>query len=238
MIEAWLAAAAEQFWAAVGGATEPPRDLADIAPMGYPLAIRSQPELHLSDIYRWLAARNLPHAMPCNDRALCGCLIGFRGRGLIFISSDDPPAERRFTAGHEVAHFLLDYLAPRRHALDALGQEILPVLDGEREPTWDESIHALLAGTSLGVFLDLMPRAANGEIDQGYILRAEQRADRLALELLAPETLVRQMARGDPERAADLLIARFGLPPAVAHKYAAWLFRGSRRPSLVEWLRA
>ena len=246
MIEGWLAGAADRFWSAVGGAIPFPREVEPVVGMGFPVSCKSLPELSVSAVERWMGQRRMPFRSLCGDRSLCGCLIGFRGKGIIFSCSDDPPAERRFTVAHETAHFLLDYFEPRQQALDALGPGIIPVLDGERSPTFEETIDALLGRVKLGLYMDMMPRAADGGIDQTYILRAEERADRLALELLAPRETVLAMAAGfgavsRPEHlrlTVAALTGTFGLPRAIADRYARLLFRHRSRPSVAEWLRA
>lgn len=242
MVEAWLTQAAEQFWAVAGGPLAPPRDLARVISRRLPLSIVALPRLCVTGVEEWLAARGIPYRFLCHDRSLCGCIVAARGHGLLFIDSDDSIEEQRFTIAHEVAHFLLDYEAPRQHALDLFGESIRPVLDGERAPTREERIHAALGRVALGVFVNMMPRAADGGIDQGSILRSEERADRLALELLAPaeEVLANLPGAGlQPlervRQMVTILTDIYGLPRAVARPYAALLSR-SARPSMAEWL--
>ena len=52
------------------------------------------------------------------------------GTAYCLVDANDPDNERRFTTAHELAHFLLDYAEPRRKAIEALGEGIVPVLDG------------------------------------------------------------------------------------------------------------
>lgn len=242
MIEAWLERAAEQFWDAVGEPLVPPRDLASVISRPFPLSVITLPELDILKVEHWFAERSLSYRFLCQNRLLCGCIVAARGHGLIFTDSEDPPAEQRFTVAHEVAHFLLDYLEPRMEAIALLGTSILPVLDGERAPTPEERIHAVLGRVKLGFYQDMMSRTAQGSIDQGSILRAEDRADRLALELLAPTEDVLAAATtvtGTPfERArelTELLEQHYGLPLVVARVYAASLAKQTSRPSVAEW---
>lgn len=243
VIEAGLAQVAELFWSHAGDKITSPRDPAMLVSRCLPLSIISLSSLSVDTIEHWLNTRQVPYRFLCHNRALCGCLIAARGHGFLFTDSNDPPDERRFTVAHEIAHFLLDYDAPRRRTLELFGEAIRPVLDGERSPTADERINALLSSTPLGTFLNLMSRSANGAIDQGAILRAENRADRLALELLAPSDEVLTRASGidlspfeRAPRIADLLVDEYGLPRAVARPYATALVAKSAHTSTTQWL--
>jgi hypothetical protein len=242
MIEAWLASTADSFWSLAGGPIAPPRDLAHVVSRQLPLSVVSLAHLSVTGVERWLTQRHVPYRFLCRDRALCGCIVAARGHGLLFLDADDAADERRFTAAHEIAHFLLDYDAPRRRALALFGESIRPVLDGERPPTAEERIDAVLSSLALGIYVDMMPRSAQGSIDQGSILRAEERADRLALELLAPaEQVLAQLpavATQPLERmcmATEVLISVYGLPRQVARTYAAAVVR-QPQPSTAEWL--
>jgi len=161
------------------------------------------------------------------------------GGGIVFLDLDDDDAERRFTLAHEVSHFVLDHHLPRLRALAAFGETILPVLDGQRPPTREEALSAALDHVSLGVHVHLMGRGPQGAICDWSVEDAEQRADRLALELLAPACAatqaVRQLlgARSDdpgkaPDQAAGILASRFGLPARIARSYFDLLTSRSR----------
>src|SRR2546421_204494 len=106
----------------------------------------------LQDIESWLARRAVPFSFNCRSRAVRGCLIAFGGQGLIFVDGADPDDERRFTIAHEVGHFLVDYLLVRETALAKFGAKIIEVFDGLRLPSVSERVHALLTGTSLGIY--------------------------------------------------------------------------------------
>lgn len=243
MTETWLAQAADSFWSLNGGVIAPPRNLTRVVSRGLPISVISLPQLSVARVEHWLARQQVPYSFLCQNRALCGCAVAALGHGLLFIDSEDDEREQRFTVAHEVAHFLLDYQAPRRLALDLFGESIRVVLDGERPPTKAERIDAVLSRATLGVFTDLMPRSAQGGIDQGSILRAEERADRFALELLAPAeevlTLVSDLASCSFEqlrRLVEVLHDEYGLPATVARPYAAALLPQTKRPSMAQWL--
>jgi hypothetical protein len=61
------------------------------------------------------------------------------------------------------------------------------VLDGKRAPTASERANAVLSHVRIGPHVHLIPRDGNDESDC-EIAAAEDRADRLGLELVAPRT--------------------------------------------------
>lgn len=244
MIEGWLAQAAEDFWNSVDSEPSYPRDLEYIISRNFPLSVTPLPHLSVLSVESWFQQQQVPFRFLCQDRSLCGCIIAIRGNGLIFVDILDAVEERRYTIAHETAHFLLDYLYPRRRVLELFGDPIRPILDGERLPTQFERLDAVLSGVRFGTYIDLMPRSMNGGLDQGSILRAEVKADRLALELLAPaEQVLSQMAcQGTAtlfERAhltTQVLTSVYGLPFSVAKKYCTVLLRQDARGSTACWL--
>lgn len=243
MIEGWLAHVTENFWSEIGSEIIYPLDLNNIISRSFPLSVITLPLLRVSRVESWFQQQGIPFNFLCQDRSLCGCIIAVRGTGFIFADSSDPDDERRYTVAHEVAHFLLDYLYPRQKVLQLFGDSIRPVLDGERTPTKIEMLDALLSSVKLGTYTDLMPRSYKGDIDQAYILPAEEKADRFALELLAPsERVLSQVALQDPMTVNEgtqitnqVLTLVYGLPPAVAKKYGAYLLRNYTQKTMVEW---
>lgn len=230
---------ASEFWRRAGGPQAFPRDLEPGVLYGLPLAIVKMPRLRAASVDAWFAARGKPHGAHIDDRPLRGCLFAAGGRGVIFVDAADPADERRFSLAHETAHFLVDYLRPREAVLRRMGEGIADVLDGKRGPTRGERIDGLLAGINLGVHRHLMDR---GDENTRRIARSESRADRLALELLAPRADVRRKlnaARTLGASIPQILVARFGLPRAVAAAYAESL--GPARPRTValrDWLQS
>jgi hypothetical protein len=97
----------------------------------------------------------------------------------------------------------------------------------------------------LGVHVHLMARGPTGAISHWDVEEREQRADRLALEIVAPATAARQVLRGVVcsddaslvDAATNALCQHFGLPTITARSYATILFReGRSRPRLSETL--
>ena len=235
---------AREFWTLAGGVPGYPCDLEGSIPYALPLQVQAVPGLRVSHANGHARRRGLPYRFSGRDRRLCGCLLAYKDVGIIFLDAGIAEDERRFTLAHELAHFLLDYRAPRLRALEALGEGIRAVLDGLRPATVEERVHAVLAGTRLGVVGHLMERPAAG-LPSSTVLGIESRADRLALELLAPASVVIEKAgtwRGMSyrERAStltSLLVREHGLPPGIARKYASGLLHSNGGgPSFRDWL--
>jgi len=244
MIEGWLDREATGFWVQVGVNLPFPRNLESVVSRGLPLSYINLSKLSINRVEQWFFQRQIPFNFLCKNRDLCGCIVATRGKGFLFIDEKDSEDERRFTIAHEIAHFILDYLYPRQHAIDHLGVSIRSVLDGERKPTMHESIDAALSNIKLGIYIDMMPRSVQGGIEQSAILRSEDNADRLAFELLAPAERVLNhpavsQAKLPFDRAriiSSLLSTEYGLPQQLAHRYSAFLTRHYTYRSTAEWL--
>ncbi len=241
----WLRNVVDRFWIAAGEMEPFPRRLEGPVAWALPLAIFKVPRLCVQDVERRLAESGITFRVATQDRVLHGCLVAFGGKGIVFLDGGDPDDELRFSLAHEVGHFLVDYIWPRDRALKRLGPAIAEVLDGRRRPTLAERVDAVLGDAPIGVHTHLMDRLTSGEVGCGRISGAEHRADRLALELLAPEEEVFRLlglelrsAEQNRERQLALLLERrFGLPPLVAREYSRFLIGvGRRPPSVREWL--
>jgi len=216
-----------------GWNAEFPRDVEEIFPIVLPVMIVPSPNLSPSSANHWFLSRGREQRFNVENRPLHGCFLGHREIGFIFVDSNDSPDERRFTIAHEIAHFYLDHLIPRRRAIARFGPAIREVMDEYRRPTIAESFKSILEAIPIGQHIDLMERKSGGEgAMQMYV--AEERADRVALALLAPPDVVLQKAGAesrDLDALTDLLVTPFGLPPAVAAGYADSLLRGRRAHS-------
>lgn len=235
-MDAWVEAAAARFWRDAGEEEPFPRGLDGSVSLALRVSVERLPRLRLSSTRRWLEERTGRTAWrdassrPLADRPLRGCLLAVDGHGCIFVDEDDPPDEQRFTLAHEAAHFILDYLGPRERAERRLGPTFLEVLDGRRAASSTERIDAALAAVDARPYAHLFERGPLGAYD-GRVAESEERADLLALELLAPEdrALDALPATGPFRfRVADgaaALRRSFGLPPAIAERYARRLLR-------------
>lgn len=217
----WVAELSEHFWSLAGRPPAFPRDLSAAATDALPLASVDLSGLRLHSIREFLTRRRLPLGAAGPDRPLRAALYCALGVGYVFLDSDDPPAERRFSLAHELAHYLRDYARPRRRAGRAHGAAALEVLDGVRPATPGERIGAVLGNCPLAPHVHLMGRDDAGRPAGGAEREAELAADRLAFELLAPAECLPD--RGDAAGVAARLVAEFGLPVPAARDYAELL---------------
>jgi hypothetical protein len=235
-------ALADRFWSALpGGPPPPPRDVVSAATLAAELVFVDIPGLRFADAVGWMAALGVRVPGRYGSGAggaagpyrLNGCLIAHRGHGAVFLDAGLPPDRRRWTAAHEVGHWLAEYDRPRRRARERLGEAVLAVLDGLRPATDEELMAGVLAGVTPGVHVHCLRGDADDPGRKREVRRAEAAADALARELLAPASAVAAAAEatgvgpGDVTDWADLLVRRFGLPPGPADAYAARLARSA-----------
>lgn len=237
---------AEAFWRLSGLPETFPRDIFTACIWTLPVGVMWISGLTGSAVAAYLpSSRNAEQLEQYAFCPLYGCLVASKGAGIIFLEKDLPENETSFTIAHEISHFLMDYLIPRERALSKMGERIRPVLDGERAPDIEERVEALLCGIPLGTYVNATPRERR--------LCSEDRADMLALELLAPARRVLQEALGEAidgvpnggggafyrpngktvsamvsSRAsgadiASVLVTKYGLPAGVARWYASYL---------------
>ena len=235
---------AQEFWALAGGMGEFPCDMQAAIILALPLEVYPIPALRVAHVLNWTRRVKIAHRIRGRDRRLHGCLLADRSKGTIFVDASDTDEEQRFTLAHELAHFLLDYQQPRQRALDALGPSILPVLDGQRTPTLEERVHAVMSSVSLGTMSHVMERPESG-LSTNLVIDIENRADRLALEILAPAgslyTLMREATapKGFDTRLVYLtrvLTREYGLPETIASSYGRHVLTELGEPTLRDWL--
>lgn len=235
MIEPNPEALAREFWAGTGLSIVFPRKIEQAIALKLPLVLVKLPLLNVQVVGKWLERRRITTPLPRDDRDLLGCLVAYRGHGIIFLSGADDLEEQRLTVAHEVAHFLVDYLWPRQQVIQALGGHITDVLDGFRTATPAERAAAILSHVHLGAHLHVLPRLSANEESDPVVAHAEDRADQFALELVAPRTCIVSLLHNLPtDKAADSIAAcaalstYFGLP---AHAFSAIVrHMNQRRP--------
>lgn len=216
----WLDRAVERFWSESAPASGFPRDLHLPILLNLPLAIIEIEGLSVASLDQWLNRHRLPELTAIADRPLRGCLTAYAGVGVIFVDRSDDADERRLSLAHEAGHFLVDYLMPRETVI-ARRPDLLDILDGERSPTDAEQFGALLSDVPIGFHSHLLERDVHGGHLSSVTTGIEDRAERMALELLAPlRDVLAQANRADVADLAHVLRDGFGLPAGVATRYA------------------
>ena len=96
-------------------------------------------------------------------------------------------------------------------------------------PTRDDALTALLAHVPVGVQTHLLSRTSRGEYGSPETERSEDRAARIAWELLAPQRAVAEAAGelGNEFVVTRTLQSHFGLPGEAARAYARYLAEGT-----------
>jgi hypothetical protein len=221
----WVSELARAFWDAAGGPEPFPRTLVGpILRSPFELTVKEMRGLRLAAVVYYLSGLGVAWRCGEPDRPLRACLAAAGGAGFILLDGDDPPAERVFSLAHELAHFLRHYWQPRTAACRRLGAQVADVIDAQRPPTPAERVRALLVDVPLGLHVHLMDRGSRGEVRSRAVARAEEEADHLAYELLAPADAVaaRTAHLGERERrrcVVQVFQEVFGLPAARAADY-------------------
>lgn len=239
MAPLWIQQIIDDFWTAAGTKEPFPRKLEASVCFALPIGIVKLSNLLISSIKDYLFKCQVPYRMEHADRPLHGCLVAYRGKGLIFIDGTDSDNEQRFTLAHEVSHFLFDYLLPRQKAIKHSGTQITEVLDGMRFPTMEERVDSILSGIPIGVHTHIIDKQKERTIC------IETNADRLALELIAPVgdvkreivKLIKYLSTEDSETIIfNTLVEKFGLPDDISYWYSKHLKKRFFKKSVKEWL--
>ena len=227
-----IRASAEEFWQVAGGRTlyGSPVDVGRAAQVALPLVIKKIPGLAVRDV-RDVVGRLRRGGAPTDfagEHRLHGCLYADLDVGILFVDEDDDQAEQRVTIAHEVAHFVLHYLEPRKRAAKAFGAGIIAVLDRTRPPTTGERLSATMRGVPLAPWVHGLERKPPGRED---LVEAE--ADDLAIELLAPIKELRALPSCSPSEISQA----FGLPVRVSERVFQLLRPSSGTPGVVHLFR-
>lgn len=220
---------ATEFWNQVPKSkSKPPYDIAGAISLVLPLDIVSLCDLTLKRVDQWLASKGIIVPINVSDRHLHGFVLVNQGMGFIFINGTDSEEERLYTIAHETSHFILDYKIPRDKAIRKIGNGIKNVIDGLREATIDEQINGILSGIQVRPFTHLLEKEGNGSFENIKIFDAENNADALAIELLAPHTeVIKSTLTGRKitfslfdQRCFNILITKYKLPEPIAEQYS------------------
>lgn len=231
------------FWAGTDLADCYPRPIEQAIALKLPVTVVKLPVVTVRTVGHWLRRRHHARGLPAYPRDLMGCLFAHAGHGFIFLCGADEPEEQRFTLAHDTAHFLVDYWWPRLRVIREFGPSVTDVLDGKRAATSRERASAILGRVRLGPHWHLLPRPGAAPEEDPRVAPAEDRADDLGLELVAPRDRIRQLLDGLPPRtraddraACRALGSAFGLPGYV-FRTAVAAVRPRRVPSLLEDVR-
>lgn len=237
---------AKAFWKTAGGCSAFPCDISGAVNLVLPIDIICLSELSLKKIGDWLNQRKVFLELGIDDRVLHGFILISRGTGFIFVNGTDSEEERRYTIAHEASHFLLDYKLPRDMAVKKLGQPILEVMDGYREPTIDERVDGTLSSVIIKPYTHLLEKVGDGTFNNLEILNSENDGDALALELLAPSSLVLNDTNPNKNKISffdfkdqcyQILRSKYLIPDALAEGYSSKLaYTATGAPSLISKL--
>jgi len=227
---------AREFWQDTGLKQHFPRDIEKAIALKLPLTLVKLSQLTVPVMRRWLRSRDLLVRVPEDRRDMMGCLVAYRGFGIVFVCGADSQDEQRLTVAHETGHFLHDYHLPRQAILMSLGNDMMTVLDGERRPTPGERANAVLAHLRLGPHVHLLPRNGRDEESDPMVAEAEANADSLGIELVAPRDAIVRFLRtdfsGTAEEIHDALSTQFGLPHYVFDRFVKHV----TQPRLISFL--
>lgn len=223
---------ARDFWSKADPAHRRVLDISRAVNIVLPIRIVYIQNLSLVEVDNWLKGRGINIEIDINDRIMHGVILIREGNGFIFVNADDSTIEQRFTIAHEVSHYLLDYQVPRERAMLEVGTEIEKVLNGKDQPDRFQQVKALIKGISIQPYGHLIEKKGNGSFLNWVNFNAENEADYLALELLAPRSMVikgtistikglnyTQFVR----KCEEILVDNYQIPPEVAHQYASEL---------------
>lgn len=174
-----------------------------------PVTVVGVERLTPDDAAAWLRRRGITSDLSGRE-SMRGCLLAQRGKAWLFVRAEDDAVEQRFTIAHEAAHFLLHHERQRTTTPT-------DVLDGDRPATSVERLDGVLLGRPTRPHVHVY-----GSDDE---TTAENDADALALELLAPAVERRRF--DDPVDAAEAF--------SVSVRVMQAAMRRPQVDPLVEW---
>jgi len=246
MVNNYAVSVAKEFWSATRINNEPPFDIAGAVSLLFPIDIVQLSDLSTAKIDHWFSSRNINIQTHVKDRHLHGFVVFSRGVGFMFVNGTDDEQERRYTIAHEISHFLLDYKIPRDKIILKLGVGVEEVLDGIREPSATEMVEGIIKHVSVKPFTHLLEKDGNGSFENLQVYHAENNADTLALELLAPASRLKAVVLKGKKKLSyaefcsacnDLLLHRYKLPKKIAIDYAKILaYKITGGPSIMDKL--
>lgn len=213
----------------------------------YPVNITRLNKLTLSKVIDWLSKHNCSCESIEEDKSLFGLLFMQKGHAFIFLDGTSEIRESLFTLAHELAHYIIEIEHPKRLAVNIYGSQIEDVFDGKRVSTVAEQVSVITSQIDIQPYINLLEKEEMDGISRIKVWEAESSADILALELIAPEDVVKKTLNSLriqirfydlKEKLPELLSTYFYLPESISHTYATALCykwcRGG--PSFSDWL--
>ncbi len=233
MIDQWLEDLATKFWQGLDLADMFPRPLEEIILQQQQIPLISLDRLSPRVINNWFSKRNFSFPFETKERRLNGCFLACRGHSFIFVDDSLGEADRRLIVAHEFAHYLTEFLYPRRRAIRCLSESVVDIFDAKRTASPGEKLAAALTGISLEVYVHYMDRSEEGTYSEATTA-VEEIANVLALELIAPWRSVLQDAKqvySQPgvDDFVHILEEQFGVPNSWAQPYGKRLARQASR---------
>jgi Zn-dependent peptidase ImmA (M78 family) len=179
-------------------------------------------------VVSWLADRNYEIQMQ-EDCPLCGLLFINRCQGIIFINGSHPLDEQSYTLAHELGHYLLEFEYPRKKAGLLFDNKIDDIFSGTRKPTIEDELSGIIKRVSVSPYIHFLEEGNVSAESRSQVWAAENKADAMAFELLAPfQTVCAQLkSESGPytfsrikKELLTILAKNFGLPSSVRQQYA------------------
>lgn len=114
------------------------------------------------------------------DRHLAGFLYTQGYHGCVLVKGDDPVGRRRFSAAHELGHYVRHFLPLLERQRGDSSRESLTLIEGLSYPEDEDSAEVMPDG------LPKLTRAAEDLSPAGDVERLEDEANEFAVELLMP----------------------------------------------------
>jgi len=196
----------------------PERPIAPVAEMvnTYSVSSVDLDDLTVTSAVQFLLSQggaiDVPDGMP--DEPLAGFLYATTQYGCIFVERADPISRRRFSAAHELGHYLCHF----RPIIDQLAADGRPIIEGAPRLTQDdaEPVERMVAPPILQV-----------EALLGLGLEAlEREANQFAAEILMPDRVVRALAREyQPFLGEEDIVWRLASEMLVSRSTMRWRLR-------------
>ncbi|NWJ47045.1 MAG: ImmA/IrrE family metallo-endopeptidase [Chloroflexi bacterium] len=168
-----------------------------------------------------------------NDEKLAGFMYANASCGAIFVEQGDRLTRRRFSAAHELGHYLLHFI-PLLEAAKETGEEELPELIDGLPITSEEAE----PGTEFqeGIALPTVTSGISAKLPTYE--QMEHEANEFAAEILMPEALIRELFQNYSGRfQGRYLVRRLAADLLVSLSAMQWRLRklGYLPPTTVQW---